>query len=83
MRITHSIQFSTEEIDNLFEIAQKAGAQCVSPAYSEEEIKTLLLESSQIFAKLLTCYGSEAFEFGYHAGIAHAGAKDTAMYAPV
>ena len=80
MQIVHSIQFSDDEVDELFEYARKVGEIEESTAYDSSEKPAIILENSKKFRALLANYAREAFDYGTKIGYSQANTKDTAMY---
>ena len=80
MQIVHSIQFSEDEISNLFEFARMVGEVEESSAYDTSEKPAIILENKKKFKTLLADYAREAFEYGYKVGANTANVKDTEMY---
>jgi hypothetical protein len=80
MQIVHSIQFSDDEIDSLFEFARMVGEVGESTAYETAEKPALILDNKKKFKMLLSDYAREAFDYGYKVGANTANVKDTAMY---
>lgn len=68
MKIIHSVQFSPDEVESLFEVAKKAGEMVVNPAYSAEEKEKMQLDYLEDFSSKLAAFGVEAFDHGHMIG---------------
>lgn len=78
MKIKHTVEASSEEVDALFDICMKA---CLTSYSTVEEQATAIAAAKVEFEKLLNDYVCQALKLGKKLGKVKADSKDDAMYA--